>query len=199
MPSIFKITIRNRRLEMFSPDAVQAWRDRDEDPTLSTAGVSYDPLHKLLWQDHSASVLPALMHYGDAISMAHSVESRNPFMDYRLIEWVFSALPELLKNGETKTLVRSYLNRQNFHATAARQDKKGYAVPMAGWYNRFGKKYLSEITTEPSSPIWNIVDRKHVAKSLRDGGSERKLFHQYKLVTIDIWLREMQERRSAQA
>lgn len=31
-----------------------------------------------------------LLHYGDAISMAHSLESRLPFMDYRLVEFIFT-------------------------------------------------------------------------------------------------------------
>lgn len=199
MPSLFKMTVRNRRLQMFAPDAVGHWRARGEDPALSTVGEGYDPLHKLLWQDHSANVLPALLHYGDAISMAHSVESRLPFMDYRLVEWVFGAVPPLLENGETKTLVRSYLKRENFNAIAARQDKQGYSVPMDNWYDRFGEKYLAEVLAESSNPIWDIIDRKYVSKLVARGGSARKLFHQYKLVTLDMWLRELSQRRSAVA
>lgn len=194
MPSLFKVAVRNRRLKMFAPEAVLSWRSRGDDPALSKAGEEYDPLHKLLWQDHSVRVLPALLHYGDTISMAHSVESRLPFMDYRLVEWIFGAGPPLLENGETKTLVRSYLKRQNFHAIAARQDKKGYSVPMSDWYSRFGEKYLSEMLSESANPIWDIVDRKYVSKLVAHGGSARKLFHQYKLVTLGIWLDNLKER-----
>jgi asparagine synthase (glutamine-hydrolysing) len=42
-----------------------------------------DPVHSRLLEDHSRSILPGLLHYGDAISMAHSIETRHPFLDYR--------------------------------------------------------------------------------------------------------------------
>ena len=37
-------------------------------------------------QDFLADLLPAFLQYGDAISMAHSIETRLPFLDYRLVE-----------------------------------------------------------------------------------------------------------------
>jgi hypothetical protein len=41
-------------------------------------------------QDHALGLLSELLHFGDAISMGNSVESRLPFLDHRLVEFVFS-------------------------------------------------------------------------------------------------------------
>ena len=60
----------------------------------------------LFWQ-HSGGLVN-LLHYGDALSMANSIESRLPFMDYRLVEFVFS-LPFYLK---MKYGLGKYLHRK---------------------------------------------------------------------------------------
>ncbi|MDM8553310.1 asparagine synthase (glutamine-hydrolyzing) [Desulfococcaceae bacterium HSG7] len=67
---------------------------------------SYSKLNKRLFYQHQSGLVN-LLHYGDAISMAHSLENRLPFMDYRLVEFVFK-LPDRfkLKNGLGKYIHR---------------------------------------------------------------------------------------------
>jgi asparagine synthetase B (glutamine-hydrolysing) len=51
--------------------------------------------------------LPRMLHYQDRISMAFSIESRVPFLDHRLIEFVHSLRDEdLLSLGQTKYILR---------------------------------------------------------------------------------------------
>lgn len=54
--------------------------------------------------------LPSLLHYSDRISMAFSIECRVPFLDHRLVEYVFS-LPDEDKifEGQTKYILRNSL------------------------------------------------------------------------------------------
>src|SRR5207247_5876246 len=55
--------------------------------------------------------LPELLRYEDRNSMAHSLEARVPFLDYRLVELCF-ALPgsELVGGGQTKAVLRRALH-----------------------------------------------------------------------------------------
>ncbi len=46
-------------------------------------------INEMLRKQHTGGLVN-LLHYGDAVSMANSLESRLPFMDYRLVEFVFS-------------------------------------------------------------------------------------------------------------
>jgi len=46
-------------------------------------------LNKYLFKAHTGGLVN-LLHYGDAISMVHTLESRLPYMDYRLVEFVFT-------------------------------------------------------------------------------------------------------------
>ena len=84
--------------------------------------------------DHARDILPALLHYGDAISSAHSIEARQPFLDYRLVE-LCVGLPDRWKvaGGETKRVLRGYLRSIGQRQIAARTDKLGFPTPIWEW------------------------------------------------------------------
>jgi asparagine synthase (glutamine-hydrolysing) len=66
--------------------------------------------------------------------MAFSRESRLPFLDHRLVEFVM-ALPEhlLVANGTTKVILRRALAPDLPPVVAARMDKVGFAPPQDLW------------------------------------------------------------------
>lgn len=80
------------------------------------------------------SNLQMLLHYEDRDSMAHSVESRVPFLDYRLVEHVYS-LPDDFKihNGQTKYVLREGLKGVLPEKIYARNSKLGFATPEEVW------------------------------------------------------------------
>src|SRR4029079_13144801 len=47
--------------------------------------------------------LPTLLHYEDRFSMAFSLESRVPFLDHRLVEFIYHLSPELRINRKADT------------------------------------------------------------------------------------------------
>ncbi len=63
-------------------------------------------LNRELLFSHSHG-LTNLLQYGDAVSMAVSLETRCPFMDYRMVEFGFKVQPDLLiANGYGKSVLR---------------------------------------------------------------------------------------------
>lgn len=80
------------------------------------------------------SNLQMLLHYEDRDSMAHSVESRVPFLDYRLVEHVYS-LPDdyKIRNGQTKYVLREGLKSVLPEKIYARNSKLGFATPEEVW------------------------------------------------------------------
>jgi asparagine synthase (glutamine-hydrolysing) len=91
------------------------------------------PLFHRMLGDHMRDVLPSLLHYGDAVTMAHGVESRLPFLDYRLVDWVFANQPPVMQRGQTKAPVRQYLQLHGYGTIASRTDKQSYPIPLAKW------------------------------------------------------------------
>lgn len=82
----------------------------------------------------TGSNLQMLLHYEDRDSMAHSVESRVPFLDYRLVEHVYS-LPDSYKirNGKTKFVLREGLKNVLPEKIYSRHSKLGFATPEEVW------------------------------------------------------------------
>jgi asparagine synthase (glutamine-hydrolysing) len=87
--------------------------------------------------------LPALLRYEDHNSMAWSVESRTPFMDYRLLEFNLG-LPEdfIYKRGERKTILRRAMHGVIPVAIENRKDKMGFVTPEELWLKSEGKQWF---------------------------------------------------------
>jgi asparagine synthase (glutamine-hydrolysing) len=89
--------------------------------------------------------LPCLLRYDDRTSGAQGMETRLPFLDYRLVEFAHR-LPwnMFIRNGWTKYLLRSYLVRHGLHAIAWRTHKLGFDAPNEKWTELLSAKYWKE-------------------------------------------------------
>lgn len=77
--------------------------------------------------------VPALVHYEDRNSMAYSIETRNPFLDHRLVNFAFSLpITMKIKNGWTKYVLRKAL-KELPQEIAWRRDKQGFLTPEEKW------------------------------------------------------------------
>ena len=86
-------------------------------------------LTTFLKSDFSTFQLPFYLHSDDRNSMHHSIETRHPFLDFRVVELGYS-LPSnyLLNNGWSKYILRMALN-DSLKTIKWRKDKKGYTLP----------------------------------------------------------------------
>lgn len=73
--------------------------------------------------------VPALTHYEDRNSMAHSLEIRLPFLDHRLVNFALNlTTSSKLKGGWTKHILRKAI-RELPSEIRWRRDKKGFSLP----------------------------------------------------------------------
>ena len=80
----------------------------------------------------------------DRVSMAHSIESRTPFLDHHLAESVFGIAPSLrYESGETKGLLKKVAQKYLPAEVIARK-KKGFSNPYMEWLSASGKITLIE-------------------------------------------------------
>ncbi len=69
----------------------------------------------------------------DRVSMAHSIESRTPFLDHKLAETVFSVVPHLrYRDGITKSLLKK-IAALYLDSTILNRKKKGFSNPYMEW------------------------------------------------------------------
>ena len=79
--------------------------------------------------------LQNLLLYADKTAMAWSVESRMPFMDFRLVQFLAGVSDAYkIHGGWTKWLARAALAKRLPAEVTWRRDKLGWAVPEAAWF-----------------------------------------------------------------
>lgn len=87
--------------------------------------------------------LSALLRYEDRNSMSFGVESRLPFLDYRLVEYCLNMDSNLkLKNGITKDTLRKSMKDIVPDDIINRNDKMGFVTPQNEWVNDRKGHYL---------------------------------------------------------
>ena len=82
------------------------------------------------------TVLPTILRNFDRLSMAHGIEVRMPFMDWRLVTYTM-ALPEASKSsdGYTKMIARRAMEGRMPESIRMGRRKVGFNSPMPEWLN----------------------------------------------------------------
>lgn len=103
-------------------------------------------LLQFLYHQLFQTSLNNLLYYEDRNSMRFSIESRVPFLDHRLPEFVFQNASNLLiKDGWSKYLLRKSGEPFLPESITYRRDKKGFVTPgEILWMNGVLKPYLME-------------------------------------------------------
>ena len=96
-------------------------------------GLGLDPVGRLSLLDQE-TFLVSILHRQDKMSMAAAIESRVPFMDYRIVEFA-NRLPtsHKIRNGTGKALVKD-VARAVLPAAVVDRRKSGFGVPLARWF-----------------------------------------------------------------
>lgn len=143
--------------------------------------------------DFSSRELPGLLQYGDTVSMANGIESRLPFLDYRLVEFCARLPIEWkIRTGETKYILRGYLRRIRQSQIANRKDKKGYPTPVGYLFKLNDGEMLRELLLSPQARISAYCDQEKIRKLLNRylAGQKRSENPLYRLLSAELWLQE---------
>jgi asparagine synthase (glutamine-hydrolysing) len=150
-------------------------------------------LDRTLRNDFSRETLPGFLHYGDAVSMAHSVEARHPFLDVRLVEFVMRLPPDRkLALGRTKVLLRAHLQRRGQVRIANRRDKRGFPTPANRWLARDNGAVLRDLLLNPRARVAGLVRRQRLERLIERHVDGRFAAGDqlYALVAAELWLEE---------
>ncbi len=128
------------------------------------------------------TTLPTLLRNYDHYSMYGSVESRMPFMDHRVVSYIFSLpVSSLFKLGFTKSPVRSAFVDRLPREVVFRKDKIGFNSPFHEWMKSPSWKnfILDHIRSESflSNPLFDGPKESAILeKSLEDDSSGKPVF-----------------------
>jgi asparagine synthase (glutamine-hydrolysing) len=144
--------------------------------------------------NHFEYKLEHLLKWSDLNSMAFSVESRAPFLDYRLVEFALSLKSDdIIKNGYTKSILRESFKGILPEEIRLRIDKIGFETPQDKWFRtpEF-KELILEIIHSESFAGRGIINadkakklyQKHLNSEINISSDIWKWIH------LELWYRE---------
>jgi asparagine synthase (glutamine-hydrolysing) len=116
-------------------------------------------LNKRLYRMFHGTVLPTILRNFDRISMAHGIEVRMPFMDWRLVTHTM-ALPEASKssNGYTKLVARKAMANLMPESIRMGRRKVGFNSPMPEWLNGPLSGWTAALLQQKVAAFSELVD-----------------------------------------
>jgi asparagine synthase (glutamine-hydrolysing) len=144
----------------------------------------FGPLFNRMTYFDMTTLLPALLHVEDRMSMAASLESRTPLLDYRIIELVAS-MPATTKykNGEAKYIFKKAVRNRVPKTILERKDK----MPLSYWMKGPLKKFVEDILLGKTARKRGMYDNKAVKKLLlKENVFDRRIWG---LLNLELWFR----------
>ena len=120
-------------------------------------GLNLDSVARVSLLDQE-TFLVSILHRQDKMSMAAAIESRVPFMDYRIVEFANRLPTEYKIRGGTGKAIVKDVARSVLPAAVVDRRKSGFGVPLARWF-RADEGLGAQITALPESPASDIFDR----------------------------------------
>jgi asparagine synthase (glutamine-hydrolysing) len=125
----------------------------------------WGPLNRRLYRMFHGTVLPTILRNFDRISMAHGVEVRMPFMDWRLVTYTM-ALPETSKSsdGYTKVIARRAMADRMPESIRMARRKVGFNSPMPEWLNGPLSGWTAALLDQNVPVFAELVDEKRLSE-----------------------------------
>lgn len=126
-------------------------------------------LDEELYLEFFKSPLPGILNQYDRCSMINGVECRMPFMDHRVVEFVFSLPPESkVGRGFTKRILREAMEGVLPDETRLRKSKIGFNAPIIEWFKGPLKNFMLKYINDPLFEKTKIFDGKKIKKEFEE-------------------------------
>jgi asparagine synthase (glutamine-hydrolysing) len=136
--------------------------------------------------------LPGLLQQEDRMSMAWSIESRVPLLDYRIVEFS-GKIPSWMKvrRGVLKSVLRESARGVVPNVILDRKDKKGFPTPSKKWFAGELAAYIKDTLVAKNLLSSDIVDPDAVGMMVEEhtNGSADHGDTLWKVLNMELWMR----------
>jgi len=145
-----------------------------------------EKLLNLQYRDLFYTKIPRALRFNDRVSMMNSVELREPFLDYRLVEMSF-ALPShwKIRDGIGKYLLRRITSKL-LPETIRLAPKRPLQTPQREWLSNELKDWTSALVTEFAKQPWVDPAALHREYEIFKGGSNDSSFHVWQWINFSL-------------
>jgi asparagine synthase (glutamine-hydrolysing) len=160
----------------------QCWLERNQ---------QRDNLSSMLYLDTKIWLPDNLLMKGDKMTMAASLESRLPLLDYNLIEYAAS-IPSSMK---LKPFQTKYLLKRAYADVLPRpvltRKKMGFNVPTGVWFRKAQRRIITQLLLSERARSRGFLNNECVATILRDHLEGRTQYTNqlFILASLELWFR----------
>ncbi len=156
---------------------------------IEASGRELDFLQKITYIELMNRLPELLLMRVDKMTMATMVEGREPFLDHRLVEFVFQIpQPLRIKNGISKYVLKKAVEGLIPDEIIYRR-KQGFAAPMTEWMRGQLHDWLKAEVMGSRLVSEKILDGSHIEKLLSIHKSGKRNFGQllWNLLNLTLW------------
>ena len=157
-------------------------------PTFKNEKAKKDPVDWMSYIDLKIWLGESLLSKVDRISMRNSLEVRTPFLDFKLVNYLFS-VDSKIKVGNTNKYLLKQIAQKYIPDTIINRTKKGFNSPFNEWLNQeYGKSILETILfVNDETGLFNEEYIKHIYElSLKRKFKQ----HLYSLYVFSLWYKK---------
>ena len=183
---VLKEEVRWDRLGSYSP--YDTFRS-----TFYGDNVGHESYFDLMTHFDFKTLLPALLHVEDRVSMAHGLESRVPLLDHPLVEMAATMPANVkFKNGSMKIVLRNAIGSMLPPEVLNRRDKMGFPVPLNKWLAGPARDFAKDTLSSRNALGRPYINNASVAEGLdREPKYGRKMWG---LLCLELWQSEFHDR-----
>lgn len=139
------------------------------------------------YRDLFYTKIPRALRFNDRVSMAYSTELREPFLDYRLVEYAFAQPYEYkIKNGIQKYLLRELVS-EHLDDSITNSPKRPLQTPQREWLGNELSDYveskIKDIKDSDFSSWFNINEMSNEWQKYKDGDNDSS-FHIWQWISL---------------
>lgn len=150
---------------------------------------SDDLIDMMLYNDFH-NMLPSILRTEDRMSMAHSIESRVPFLDTRVIELAASIPATSKVAGDEPKLILKDAARGLVPESIITRRKQGFSAPIDSWFMGALGESVSDFLLGERAQARGFFSRSYLKQLLERSRDKKKdTWRVWSLVTFEMWCR----------
>lgn len=157
-------------------------------PTYKSETAKQDSVDWMSYIDLKIWLGESLLSKVDRISMGNSLEVRTPFLDFNLVNYVFS-VESHIKVGDTNKYLLKKIASKYIPETIINRTKKGFNSPFNEWLNKEYKDKILEVIVEVNNQT-NLFNHEYILHIYELSKSNKFKQHLYSLFVFSLWYKK---------
>lgn len=157
-------------------------------PQFKSETSKQDPVDWMSYIDLKIWLGESLLSKVDRISMGNSLEVRTPFLDFNLVNYIFS-VDSKLKVGDTNKYLLKKIASRYIPEEIINRTKKGFNSPYNEWLNNEYKSSLLETVIDVNRKT-NLFNEEYILKIHELSKSNKFKQHFYSLFIFSLWYKK---------